>query len=128
MAVTLGIKGFEEEVVTEELTATHIGGTVRVFATPMMITLMERVSRGSIKPYLDKGQDSVGTLVNVTHESAVPVGGKVTCESEVIGIDRRRVTFRVEVRDTDGTIVGRGIHERFIVDVDRFIEKTYTKQ
>ena len=88
MAVTLGIKGFEEEVVTEELTATHIGGTVRVFATPMMITLMERVSRVSIKPYLDKGQDSVGTLVNVTHESAVPVGGKVTCESEVIGIDR----------------------------------------
>ncbi len=126
MAVVPGIEGYEEEVVTEELTATHIGGTVRVFATPMMITLMERVSRVSITPYLDEGQDSVGTLVNVTHEAAVPVGKKVWCESEVIGVDRRRVTFRVVVRDENG-IVGRGIHERFIVDVDRFIEKTYTK-
>ena len=126
MAVVPGIEGYEEEVVTEELTATHIGGTVRVFATPMMITLMERVSRVSITPYLDEGQDSVGTLVNVTHEAAVPVGKKVWCGSEVIGVDRRRVTFRVVVRDENG-IVGRGIHERFIVDVDRFIEKTYTK-
>ncbi|MBQ6086985.1 MAG: hypothetical protein IJK96_02875 [Bacteroidales bacterium] len=126
MAVVPGIEGYEEEIVTEELTATHIGGTVRVFATPMMITLMERVSRVSITPYLDEGQDSVGTLVNVTHEAAVPVGKKVWCESEVIGVDRRRVTFRVVVRDENG-IVGRGIHERFIVDVDRFIEKTYTK-
>lgn len=126
MAVVPGIEGYEEEVVTEELTATHIGGTVRVFATPMMITLMERVSRVSITPYLDEGQDSVGTLVNVTHEAAVPVGKKVWCESEVIGVDRRRVTFRVVVRDENG-IVGQGIHERFIVDVDRFIEKTYTK-
>ena len=125
MAVVPGIEGYEEEIVTEELTATHIGGTVRVFATPMMITLMERVSRVSITPYLDEGQDSVGTLVNVTHEAAVPVGKKVWCESEVIGVDRRRVTFRVVVRDENG-IVGRGIHERFIVDVDRFIEKTYT--
>ncbi len=127
MAVTLGIKGFEEEVVTEELTATAIGGTVRVFATPMMITLMERVSRVSITPFLDEGQDSVGTLVNVTHEASVPVGKKVRCESEVIDIDRRRVTFRVEVRSEDGTVVGRGTHERFIVDVEKFIEKTYTK-
>ena len=66
--IELGIKGRQEEIVTEELTASHIGsGTVRVFATPMMIALMERTSRLSVKPYLEEGQETVGTKVNVSH-------------------------------------------------------------
>ena len=83
----LGIKGRRELIVGTEHTAKHIGsGTVLVLATPMMIALMETTSRMSVKPYLEEGQETVGTHVDVSHDSAVPVGNKVWCESEVIDI------------------------------------------
>ena len=118
----LGIKGYQEEIVTPELLACHIGsGTVRVFATPLMITLMERTCRLSVQPYLDAGFETVGTHVNVSHVSATP-----ECDSELIGIDGRRLTFKVVAQDTHG-IIGEGTHERFIVNVARFQAKTDTK-
>lgn len=121
--VEIGIKGRQELMVSEELTAKHIGsGAVLVFATPMMISLMEKTSQLSVKPYLEEGQETVGTHVNVSHDSAVPVGRKVWCESEVIAIDRRKITFKVAVYDDNG-IVGQGTHERFIIDVKKFSEK-----
>lgn len=121
--VEIGIKGRQELVVSKELTAKHIGsGAVLVFATPMMISLMEKTSQMSVKPYLEAGQETVGTHVDVSHDSAVPVGRKVWCESEVIDIDRRKITFKVAVYDANG-IVGQGTHERFIIDVKKFSEK-----
>lgn len=126
MLVT-GIKGLIEDIVTEETTAGHIGsGTVRVFATPMMIALMERTCRTSVKPYLDEGQETVGTHVNVSHVSATPVGMKVRCESELIGIDRRKLVFKVAAYDQEG-LIGEGVHERFIIDVGKFKEKADSK-
>ena len=108
---------------SKELTAKHIGsGAVLVFATPMMISLMEKTSQMSVKPYLEAGQETVGTHVDVSHDSAVPVGRKVWCESEVIDVDRRKITFKVAVYDDNG-IVGQGTHERFIIDVKKFSEK-----
>lgn len=124
----IGIKGSQEEIVTEEITAKHIGsGTVQVLATPMMIALMERTCRISVKPYLEEGQETVGTLVNVTHDSATPIGMKVWCDSELIGIDRRKLTFKVNVFDEKGQ-VGKGLHERFIIDVNKFQAKTESKK
>lgn len=124
----IGIKGSQEEIVTEKITAKHIGsGTVQVLATPMMIALMERTCRISVKSYLEEGQETVGTLVNVTHDSATPIGMKVRCDSELIGIDRRKLTFKVNVFDEKGQ-VGKGIHERFIIDVNKFQEKTESKK
>ena len=118
-----GIKGREEVTVTPELTAESIGsGTVPVFATPMMISLVEKACRCSVEPYLDEGQTTVGTLVNVAHLAATPVGMRVWCETELIEIDRRRLVFRVTVRDDAGP-VGEGTHERFIIDSDRFVKK-----
>ena len=126
--VTIGIKGREEVVVLPELTAKHIGsGTVPVLATPMMIALMEKTCRLSVKPYLDEGQETVGTHVNISHDSATPEGMKVWCESEVIEVDRRKITFKVVVYDADG-IVGQGTHERFIIDEKKFGEKMSAKQ
>ena len=125
--VVIGIKGRQELVVSKELTAKHIGsGTVLVFATPMMIALMEKTSQMSVKPYLEAGQETVGTHVDVSHDSAVPVGRKVWCESEVIDVDRRKITFKVAVYDDNG-IVGQGTHERFIIDVKKFSEKLASK-
>lgn len=118
-----GIKGRIEDVVREETTAGHIGsGAVRVFATPMMIALMERTCRTSVKPYLDESQETVGTHVNVSHVSATPVGMKVRCESELIEIDRRRLVFKVAAYDEKG-LIGEGLHERFVIDVERFKAK-----
>lgn len=127
MILEKGIKGRQEDVVTMELTASHIGsGSVRVLATPMMIALMERTCRLSVKPCLEEGQETVGTHVNVSHVSATPVGMKVWCECELIEIDRRRLVFKVGTYDEKG-LVGEGTHERFIIDVARFQAKTEDK-
>ena len=124
----LGIKGRQEEIVTENLTASHIGsGTVRVFATPMMIALMEHTSQVSVKPYLEEGQETVGTKVDVSHVSSTPIGLKVWCESEVIEIDRRRIVFKVAAYDEKG-LIGEGTHERFVIDVAKFQAKTEEKR
>ena len=119
----IGIKGYGEMPVTEEVSASHIGsGTVLVLATPMMILLMERTCRLSVKPFLADNEETVGTHVNVSHCAAVPVGRTVRCETEIIDLDRRRIVFKVAVYDGD-TLVGEGQHERFVINIDKFREK-----
>ena len=126
--VETGIKGSNEILVTPEWTAKHIGsGTVLVLATPMMISLMEQTCQESVKPYLEAGEETVGIHVNVHHHAATPVGMTVWCESEVIEIDRRKITFRVAVYDKQG-LVGDGTHERFIINVSKFKEKTEARK
>ncbi|MGP1610077.1 MAG: thioesterase family protein [Candidatus Cryptobacteroides sp.] len=123
MMLEKGIKGHGEELVTMELTASHIGsGTVRVLATPMMIALMEKTSRISVKPYLEEGEETVGIHVNVSHVASTPIGKKVWCDTELIEIDRRRLVFKVAVYNDNG-LVGEGTHERFVIDVARFKAK-----
>jgi predicted thioesterase len=118
-----GIKGRLEQMVTPEMSAARIGsGLVEVFATPMMIALMERTCNESVVPQLEPGQGTVGTLINVTHSAATPIGMKVWCESELIEVDRRRLVFRVRAFDSRGPI-GEGLHERFIIDTKRFMQK-----
>ncbi len=122
-----GIKGHLTETVSESLTASHIGsGTVRVLATPMMIALMEKCCRTAVKPYLEDSQETVGTHVNVSHVSATPVGMQVNIECELIEIDRRRLTFKVSAQDERG-LIGEGLHERFIIDVEKFSSKVNNK-
>lgn len=118
-----GIKGYKEQVVTDEMTAARIGsGLVRVFATPMMIALMESTCADSVAARLDAGQGTVGTHVNVSHCAATPVGMKVRCESELMEIDRRRLVFKVTASDERG-LIGEGTHERFIIDSAKFQAK-----
>lgn len=125
--LTIGIKGQAEVLVTEDITARNVGsGTVAVLATPMMIALMEKTCLQSVRPFLEEGQDTVGTRVDVTHSAATPVGMTVRCESELIEIDRRRLVFRVTARD-DAGVVGEGMHERFIIDIAKFQAKALTR-
>lgn len=122
-----GIKGFGELTVNESNTAEALGsGSLAVLATPSMIALMEKTARLSVDPFLEEGQSTVGTLVNVKHLSATPVGMKVTCSTELIDIDRRRLVFHVECSDEKG-IIGEGEHERFIIDVGKFMSKASAK-
>ena len=119
-----GIIGQEELIVNEMNTAEALGsGSLAVFATPAMIALMEKTARLSVAPFLEDGQSTVGTLVNVKHLSASPVGMKITCRTELKEIDRRRLVFHVECSDEAG-IIGEGEHERFIIDEAKFMAKT----
>ena len=122
-----GIIGQEELIVNEMNTAEALGsGSLAVFATPAMIALMEKTARLSVAPFLEDGQSTVGTLVNVKHLSASPVGMKITCRTELKEIDRRRLVFHVECSDEAGSI-GEGEHERFIIDEAKFMAKTEAK-
>ena len=126
--ITTGIKGRLEQTVTDQLTAAHIGsGLVKVFATPMMIALIEQTCYESVLPYLEEGQGTVGTLVNVTHSAATPVGMRVWCESQLVEVDRRRLVFEVKAYDECG-LIGEGRHERFVIDSSKFQAKIDAKK
>ena len=121
------IKGYQEETVVEGKLASNVGsGLVKVYATAMMIALIEKAAVLSVEPYLESGQGTVGTLVNVSHCSATPLGMKVHAETELIEIDRRRLVFKVAAYDECG-LIGEGLHERFIIDMKKFQDKTDSK-
>ena len=123
-----GIKGRLEQTVTPELTADRIGsGLVQVFATPMMIALIEKTCNDSVAPLLEPGQGTVGTHVDVSHCAATPVGMRVWCESQLIEVDRRRLLFEVKAYDECG-LIGEGRHERFIIDSAKFQAKINAKK
>lgn len=122
-----GIKGRQEAVVTEAMLAQNIGsGLVKVYATAMMIALIEKAAVYSVEPFLEPGQGTVGTHVDVSHCSATPLGMRVWAETELVEIDRRRLVFRVASYDERG-LIGEGRHERFIIDNARFQAKTDAK-
>jgi predicted thioesterase len=118
-----------EEVidVDDRVSITFMGvDGARVLSTPMMIGHMEKVSRDMLVEMLEPGKDSVGTIVNVKHLGAAPMGSKVTFRSKLISIDGRRVMFEVEAFD-DEEKIGEGTHERFIITVANFREKMRAK-
>lgn len=125
--LSIGIKGTESVVVTERNTASVMGsGTLPVFATPAMIALIESTASNSVAPFLDEGTSTVGTHLDIAHSSATPVGMEAICETELVEIDRRRLVFKVAVRDAAGEI-GSGTHERFVVNDDKFMSKASAK-
>jgi fluoroacetyl-CoA thioesterase len=124
----MGLTAELTEVVTEELTANALGsGLVPALATPAMIALMENASVSAIREYLDVGETSVGIEVNVKHLAATPVGMRVRVRAQVLSVDKRRVTFRVEAWD-DKERIGEGTHVRAIVDEARFRERIARKR
>ena len=122
-----GICGVQTIAVAEQQTAKHLGsGELAVFATPCMIALMENTAYRSVQPQLEPGQGTVGTLLNVKHLAATPVGMEVRCETKLIEVDRKRLVFEVKAFDACG-LIGEGVHERFIVDNQRFMQKAQSK-
>ena len=127
MSITVGLKGRAETVVSDSNTAqAACSGALPVFGTPFMCALMEEAAWKSIAPHLEPGQSTVGTRLNVSHDSATPVGMKVWAESEVTQVDGKRLVLKVAAFDERGPI-GQGTHERFIVTDERFLSKTARK-
>ena len=126
-SIPVGTRGEAAETVDEKKTASAVAsGGVPTFATPAMIALMERASVNAIRRFLEEGQESVGTVVNVTHLSPTPVGRRVKAEAEVTAVDGRRITFNVRASDPV-EVIGEGTHERVLVDREKFIWKAATK-
>jgi predicted thioesterase len=125
--ITTGIKGHLQRIVTPELTAAHVGsGLANVFATPMMVALIEETCCQSVAPFLQEGKSTVGTLVNVAHTAPTPVGMQVWCDSTLVEVDRRRLVFEVKAYDQHG-LIGHGQHERFIINFEQFQAKADAK-
>jgi predicted thioesterase len=117
-----GLKHIEKKTVTMNDTASVFGsGAAEVFATPMMIGLMEAASMNAVRNYLPEGYSTVGISVNIKHTGATAVGKMVWAEAELIEIDRKRLVFKVEAFDEDKKI-GEGTHERFIIDEQKFMD------
>ncbi|MCZ7551996.1 MAG: thioesterase family protein [Anaerolineales bacterium] len=126
-AIEVGMKGEQTFVVEERFTAAHLGsGSLRVLATPSMIGFMERTATELLQPRLPPGASSVGVHVDVHHLAATPVGGKVRVTAEVTGVDGRRVDFKVEAWD-EVELVGQGVHQRVVIDVERFLQRLERK-
>ncbi len=126
-ALKPGLKGRAELVVGEEHTAPRVGsGRVHVLATPVMINLFEAAALDAIERLLPAGRQSLGTVLNVRHVAATPVGMRVIASAEVTGIEGRTVRFRLEARD-EKDLIGDGTHERVVVNVAKFDERVQRK-
>ena len=118
-----GLRHSETLVVEHKDTAAVYGsGALEVFATPAMIALMEKTCLESVANKIGEGNTTVGIAVNIKHLKASPVGSTIRCESEIVEVDRRRLVFSVKCFEGE-TLVGEGIHERFVVDSAKFMSK-----
>ena len=120
----VGMKFTQEWEVTEARTTQR--GDYKIFSTPSMTGLVENTASELIRPHLKPGQGQVGMFVTVRHMASTPLGKKVRAEAELIGIDRRRLSFKVKIYD-EVEQVGESEHDRIVVDLDKYFEKLKKK-
>ena len=128
-AIPVGAKGHVSMIVAPEHLASRFKDPTLppVLATPVMILFMENAALAAIREYLPAGESALGTVVNVRHLAATPVGQRVTAEAVVTGLEGRRIVFAVTARDETQEI-GSGIHERAWVDLRRLTERLNAKR
>ncbi len=128
MPIPLGISHSESVIVDLRNIATAVGsGAVEVFATPMLVALLEAAAQNCVKPHLEPGMATVGTRVEVEHSAATPLGMKVTATATVTKVAGRLIDFAVVAHDEAGE-VGRGVHTRCLVQLDKFMAKAEAKK
>ena len=128
MEIKTGLKGESMTIVKDGNTAMDFGsGNVPVLATPMLIALMEGAAINAVEKFLPDGKTTVGTLIECHHLAATPKGMTVTAKAELVAFDKRRLFFEVEAYD-EKEKVGEGKHERFIIDLNKFLERCQEKQ
>src|SRR3954467_4121150 len=122
-----GLTGTAELVVGEQHTAPRIGsGRIRVLATPGMINLIEAAALAAVEQSLPEHHQSLGTHLEISHIAATPVGMRVRATAEVVRVEGRTIHFKVRAED-ERELIGAGIHERVVVNVDRFDQRVQAK-
>lgn len=126
-AIRSGLRGSTEIMVGTRDTAPHVGsGRIKVLATPVLVMLLEESALNAVEGLLPPGHQTVGTRLDVSHTAATPVGMRVNAHAEVVRVEGRKLTFRVWAEDAVERI-GEGVHERIIVNVERFDKRTQDK-
>ena len=126
-ALRAGLVGSYRIVVADEHTAPFVGsGKVRVLATPVMINLIEAAALACVEHLLPAGHQSLGIHLDVRHIAATPVGMRVNATAELVKIEGRTLTFRVEAHD-ERELIGDGTHQRVVVNVGRFDQRVQKK-
>lgn len=125
--IKIGMSSIQEKVVSEENIAKTVGsGSLEVFATPMMVALMEKAAAAAVADCMENDETTVGTKLDIAHTSATPLGMKVSAYAEVTEVNGREITFKVTAKDEAGEI-GSGVHKRFVVFGEKFMSKTNSK-
>jgi fluoroacetyl-CoA thioesterase len=120
----VGMKHTLEWEVTERLTTTR--GEFKVFSTPSMCQFAEAAANKLVAPHLPSGKGQVGISITIKHMAATPIGKMVRAEVELTAIDRRKLSFHIAIFD-DVEQIGDVVHERFVIDVDKYTEKLRKK-
>ena len=125
--ITLQTQKTVVTTVCPEMSSKTFGsGDVEVYATPMMVALMEQAAKEALAPFLDEGETSVGIAMSITHAAATPIGMQVEATAKSVAIDRRIITFDVSAQDACG-MIGKGTHQRCVVKAASFLERTQQK-
>lgn len=107
---------------TANSAATMKSGSLAVFATPAMCALMEEAACTAVNAQLEAGSGTVGISLNITHDRATKLGDTVTATAKLTAVDGRKLTFDVSAEDSKG-VIGKGTHERFVVNNEKFMAK-----
>ncbi|MCK5645929.1 MAG: thioesterase family protein [Anaerolineales bacterium] len=126
--IEVGMVAEASEKVTRELSAAHIGsGDVGVYATPIMVRLVERTCHNMVDGFLPEGHVTVGILINLRHLAPTPIGDTVRIRAELIDIQGKRLSFQAKIWDSD-ELVGEAEHKRAVIEVERFLERVSQKK
>ena len=122
-----GLTGTAGIVVSARDTAPHVGsGKIGVLATPIMVNLMEAAALQAVERFMPPGHQTVGTHLDVKHFAATPVGLRVSAHAELVKVEERTLTFRIHAED-EREKIGEGVHERLIINVERFDQRMQRK-
>ena len=122
-----GLSGVASLLVATEHTAPRVGsGRIAVLATPVLINVIEAAALEACEHLLDAGCQSLGIQLDIRHFAATPVGMRVTATAELVGVDKRTLSFRVAARDEKEPIAD-GLHQRVVVNVARFVARIEDK-
>lgn len=119
-----------EEITIVNSTNTAIAassGSLPVFGTPFMIALMEKATCSAISEYLEEGETTVGTNINVAHSKASGIGDVITAKATLVETNGRKLIFEVSAKDDKGNKIGSGTIERFVVSTEKFMRKVASK-
>ena len=125
--IDVGMVGTSTLIVAAEHTAPRVGsGRIAVLATPVMINVIEAAALAACESLLPAGHQSLGIHLDVRHIAATPVGMRITARAEVMKVEGRTIHFRVEAHD-EKELIGDGLHERVVVNVERFDARVQRK-
>ena len=124
----IGLTAVDEYLIKSEHAAKHVGsGEVEALSTPAMIAFMEKTARQTVESRLPEGNITVGTRVDIRHLGPVPIGENLKVTAQLVGIDKTKLTFKVKA-EWRNEVIGKGQHERFIVNKENFLQKLKSKR